>query len=226
MKKKVTIIVCSALLIVSLMIGGTVAYLSDKASATNTFTIGDIDIDLTEPHWDDITDGKDILPGSTSVKDPVVEAVEGDSYMRIKMTVTDAANNAITDAATLGYIFDAICYDDTYVVDGTVGTAVVEGTGYTKAAIDALPDYNTTDFTYDTTRTANANIRYYNYTANSGIFAESTKAVLFTNIAIPTDYTSTEMTALGTGYKIVLEAQAIQSTGIASAADAYTALDA
>ncbi|NLA77234.1 MAG: hypothetical protein GX851_05310 [Clostridiales bacterium] len=167
---------------------------------------------------------------STKVKDPTVKAVDGDSYMRVKMTITDAEGATLTDETLINYILTTICYDSTYALtDGdtfTVGTNVVEGTGYTKAAIDALPDYNTTDFTYDASRNSAAGVRYYNYTANSGIFTEGTRAVLFTNIAIPTDYTATEIDALGTGYKIVLEAQAIQSTGIASAAAAYTALDA
>jgi len=80
MKKKRTIIASVVLLLV-LVIGGLIAYFTDTETATNVFTIGDVDITLTEPHWD-TTDGNSNnvpdsaegrTPGQIITKDPTIE---------------------------------------------------------------------------------------------------------------------------------------------------------
>ena len=48
MKKKLTLVVTSVLLVAALVIGGTLAYFTDTDSATNTFTVGNVKIDLIE----------------------------------------------------------------------------------------------------------------------------------------------------------------------------------
>jgi len=90
-KKKVAVILASTVLIASLVIGGTLAYLTSSAEVTNTFTMGDVKISLAEPAWVP-ADGLGMLPGDTVPKDPTVTEVEGSSYMRIKMEIlaTDA----------------------------------------------------------------------------------------------------------------------------------------
>lgn len=50
---------------------GTLAYLTDNDSATNTFTIGDVDIELEEPSWDP-EDEPTLLPGVEIEKDPQI----------------------------------------------------------------------------------------------------------------------------------------------------------
>lgn len=53
MKKKRTIITLAACgLIVAMSIMGTIAYLTDQTSATNSFTFGDVKVDTLEPDWD------------------------------------------------------------------------------------------------------------------------------------------------------------------------------
>ncbi len=76
MKKRKTIIAAVVLLLV-FMVGGAIAYFTDTDSATNTFTIGDIDISVTEPTWTtnlqaDADYGKNVMPGETIVKDPQI----------------------------------------------------------------------------------------------------------------------------------------------------------
>lgn len=44
-----TMIACG--LVVSVAAGGTVAYLTDAETATNTFTVGKVKIDLEEPGY-------------------------------------------------------------------------------------------------------------------------------------------------------------------------------
>lgn len=48
MKKKLTLVVTSVLLVAALVIGGTLAYFTDTDEATNTFTAGGVKIDLIE----------------------------------------------------------------------------------------------------------------------------------------------------------------------------------
>ena len=72
-KKTIALIVCLTL-IIGCAVGGTIAWLTDQTAAvTNTFTAGDVDIDLTE------TTGTSykMVPGNTITKDPKVTVVAG-----------------------------------------------------------------------------------------------------------------------------------------------------
>lgn len=52
--KKSTAITLAALCLLGVLsIGGTMAYLTDNDTKTNTFTYGKVDITLEEPHWDE-----------------------------------------------------------------------------------------------------------------------------------------------------------------------------
>ena len=85
MKKKKTILAAVVLLLV-FVVGGAIAYFTDTDFATNTFTIGNVDIDLVESTWEnldtatvdkndnDIPDAaEDMMPGETVDKDPVIK---------------------------------------------------------------------------------------------------------------------------------------------------------
>ena len=68
-----TLIACG--LVVSVAAGGTVAYLTDAETATNTFTVGKVKIDLEEPGYpgNDSDEVKNIIPNQEIVKDPQIE---------------------------------------------------------------------------------------------------------------------------------------------------------
>ena len=68
-----TLIACG--LVVSVAAGGTVAYLTDAETATNTFTVGKVKIDLEEPSYpgNDSDEVKNIIPNQEIVKDPQIE---------------------------------------------------------------------------------------------------------------------------------------------------------
>ena len=83
--KKWAILITTVALAVSLTIGGTLAYLTSTQSATNTFTVGNVQIGLSEPNWNNANDGKNMLPGNTYNKDPLITAIQGKSYMRVKL---------------------------------------------------------------------------------------------------------------------------------------------
>ena len=54
-------------LVVSVAAGGTVAYLTDAETATNTFTVGKVKIDLEEPGYpgNDSDEVKNIVPNGS-----------------------------------------------------------------------------------------------------------------------------------------------------------------
>ncbi len=221
--RKYLIAILSICLVAVMAIGGTLAYLTDKDEATNTFTVGDLDITLTEPNWNDETDGKDLVPGDTEVKDPTVTEVKNNSYMRVIMTVVDSEGNTITDADRLNLILKTVRFDSTYnatTAPATVGTKLVEGNKYSLADLTDVPMVNSA-FTLVEDKSS-AGVYYYNY---NSILEKDAKAVLFTNIVIPTDWNQTQLQTLGS-YKIQLQAQAIQTDGFSNSTDAFAALDA
>lgn len=85
MKKKALLMVLAAALIVAASIGGTLAWLSDKTTAiTNTFTAGDVEIELDETTGTTYT----LVPGATIAKDPTVTVIANseDCYVFVKVT--------------------------------------------------------------------------------------------------------------------------------------------
>lgn len=67
-KALATMLACG--LVGAMAIGGTFAYLTDEEEATNTFTVGKVTIDLTEPDWD--PDHPPVVPNEEVDKDPTI----------------------------------------------------------------------------------------------------------------------------------------------------------
>jgi len=92
--RKVLLMLCCALALVGVSIGATLAYLTDTESVTNTFTVGNVSIDLNETDVDgDGTkkNGYHLVPGQTYTKDPTVtiKANSEPSFVRMFVTVQD-----------------------------------------------------------------------------------------------------------------------------------------
>lgn len=68
MKKSTLIMALALILSLALGVGGTLAYLTDRDSETNIFTLGNVDIELNE----DFTQGAELLPGKTIEKVPTI----------------------------------------------------------------------------------------------------------------------------------------------------------
>lgn len=68
-KKRIIAALACAAIMATAAIGGTMMYLTDNDSATNTVTVGDVKIDLTEPNW---VDTNDVVPNQELPKDPQV----------------------------------------------------------------------------------------------------------------------------------------------------------
>ena len=66
MKKKTILVAAIAVMLVAaLVVGGTLAYFTDKDNATNTFTVGNVDIELLESQYHRVNAGKGNATGLT-----------------------------------------------------------------------------------------------------------------------------------------------------------------
>lgn len=96
MKNKKSIIAAMVLALV-LVVGGVIAYFTDTDSATNEFTLGNVEIELQEPSWV-AANAEDIMPGDTVAKDPQIENTgSADAYMFLKITEPCYSNSPIFD---------------------------------------------------------------------------------------------------------------------------------
>ena len=90
MNKKKTIIAAVVLMLV-LLVGGLIAYFTDTETTTNTFTIGNVDISLSEPTWTSTGAAKaeSLMPGDVIEKDPTVTVETGseDAWVFMKVEV-------------------------------------------------------------------------------------------------------------------------------------------
>ena len=105
MKRRSLLVLCSLVLVIVIAVSGTFAYLTDRDSVVNSFTIGRVAITLDEADVDaygtPLLDGSGnpvkrvknneykLLPGMTYVKDPTitVEANSVSAYVRMKVVI-------------------------------------------------------------------------------------------------------------------------------------------
>ena len=103
MKKKTLALLLALVLVFGAAVGGTIAYLTDTTDpVTNTFTVGKVDITLTETfNTDTNNDGTNdawkaqLIPGTTYTKDPVVTVTDDseDCWLFVKF---EEKNDAAT----------------------------------------------------------------------------------------------------------------------------------
>lgn len=238
--KSAVVLALVVILVLAISAGGTMAYFSDNDEVKNTLSMGAVEISLDEPGWEP-ENGLNLTPGSQADKDPTVTAVEGDGYMRIKMEIVDGEGKPITDEARIALILQTLWYDP--------DNNLRDGKRYTQAQLQQMVEdgsiqsqYNQERFTFEGTQKDNPSVRFYHY---NGIFSAGNgdKAVLFTDMIIPSDWHNDQIFALsgdtytvsdngvvevtqkGTGYQIILTGEVIQTEGMNSAEEAFATLD-
>ena len=88
MKKKTLALVLALTLLVAGVVGGTLAWLTDRtAEVKNTFTVGDINIGLTKTTAD-----YKMVPGNTIAKDPTVTVKANSEACWLFVKVTESTN--------------------------------------------------------------------------------------------------------------------------------------
>ena len=222
MKKKIlslTLVVC---LLAIAVVGGTLAYFTDKSEvATNTFSVGDVTIELDEADVDLMgnkikdAEGNDVervtenayklVPGHLYTKDPTVTVLGGSEESYVRMFVT------INKAGVLNELFP-----------GFLPQNYVEGTwDATKWAPFGLPVEGEDTLTYE--------FRYYTTvcTVNEDGTAKDAEKLpaLFEEFRLPATLTDEDIEDLA-GLTITVYAEAIQADGFADADAAFAALNA
>lgn len=99
-KIKATVIALT--LVACLAVAGVSAYFTDAADVTNTFTIGEVKLEMTEPNYpgNNSDDVKDITPNKTVQKDPTVTNTGINSeYVFVTVSVPYAENLVVANAA-------------------------------------------------------------------------------------------------------------------------------
>ncbi len=211
MKKKILAISLVVSLVAVAALGVTLAYFTDTGKVDNTFTVGNIDIALTETVANDgeqaqtITEADEgfeyasIVPGDSLTKAPVVENTgDNDAYVFMKLTVSDAS--AI--GTMLANLQDA-------VDDGIINF-----------------DYNSTGAWQFISNTVSGSDRVIWIGYKTVLAPGASTTAPFTTINIPTGLTADDFDALEGGFSLTVEAHAIQADNISDLTAAFTALNA
>ena len=187
----------AAALVAVLAIGGIYAYLTYTQSVTNTFTVGKVEAELTEPAWTAAGDEahRDIYPGQTIAKDPTVTMGAESNPAVVFMEVTYPKKEVITVGA--GGTRNAAAATELFT-PGELGTGWVELTAKQKS--DSA---------------AGTVTRVYGLKNELGAGASSTlfESVTFANVV---EGQVIDDVAIG------VKADVIQAGGMEKAGDAYT----
>lgn len=235
MKRKSLIMLVCALMIITSMAFGTIAYLTDRAGVTNRFTIGNVDIVVDETEVDeegqpipdpdeDPEDPDDdferteeeneypLIPGTEYVKDPTltVKAGSEESYVRLMVTVSHMKEiKAIFEELSQQY---SIKY-----VNGFVPGDYVTGRDNTVWELvgGVKEDETNNVFTME--------FRYPNPVAPTDT-EDVVLPALFETIKIPGELTYKHLDSIK-DFSIEINGNAIQTTGFENAEAAWEAFD-
>ncbi len=225
--KKVIAILLALVLTCAVSVGITLAWLTDRDTVTNVFTVGDVQIKLDETDTDE--DGQPIpddegntvrkeegneyhlIPGQTYQKDPMVtvEAKSEPSYIRMMVTINRVAE--------LKAIFGEDFLPENYV------------SGWDS---NIWPCVGMTD---NGDNTMTLEFRYHRVVDEAK--ASDTDVALeplFTHFTVPGEVTGEQLATLYPqtpedtqyGFQITVEGHAIQSATFANADEAWAAFDA
>ena len=217
--KKALLAVCCAALLVCVSIGATVAYLTSQTkTVVNTFTVGKVEIDLTET--DVKPDGTKnseervraneyhLLPNHTYIKDPTVTIKAGseESYVRMKVEVENISK--------LKEVFpNDVAEDGTFLLQSFVN-------GTWNADV-----WNCVSCTTSTTKTDTVVYEFRYATKVPAASTDTNLPALFTQIKVPETVTGEQIAKLKL-VKINIVAEAIQADSFANPDAAWAAYGA
>jgi len=196
-KKKVMI--AAIVLALVLSIGGILAFFTDQETATNVFTIGNVDITLTEPNWvttdsdnDNVPDAaQGRMPGQTVAKNP---------------TITNTGDNN-------AYVFMEVispCTEDSPAKEIFLYTSAINSGWYLMTASPACDS---------TTHTITRVYAYGDSSTGMTSVAKNGTATLFNSVTVNDQLTGDTAEGLTGNKNIVVNAYAIQADGLGLASD-------
>jgi len=122
MNKKILAVSLAVCLLVALGAGLTLAYLTDTKTAENTFTVGSVAIELTEPKWADGSDegnypreAQFVYPGEKLDKDPTITNTGNNPCLvRVKVDIPTFGDSRTPYAVIEGLHADWKLHTDGY----------------------------------------------------------------------------------------------------------------
>jgi len=181
MNRRKTLLTAVVLLLV-ILIGVMLAYFTDTEEATNKFTIGNVNITLSEPNWSTTDTNEDCIPDAATAKTPgqvvskdpkiTLDAGSNNAYLFMKVKVP-AITTSTGSGENITYSASKELY--TYSVDSSWGEVIAcktIGNGYVE--------------------------HVYVYGSNSTptvVSAGTTTTNVFPSVTVNTDLTNDEVTA-------------------------------
>ena len=134
MKMKIMAAALAICMMATLVVGMSLAYFTDTDSKTNTFTVGNVDITLTEPSWlgDTSEDAVRLIPGKTIAKDPTITVAQGSqtAYTFMKVELSADFLELITDWATAQQVTDPKAVIGAWFTSATSPKIMAMGSDY------------------------------------------------------------------------------------------------
>ncbi len=200
------------LLIIILAVGGTLAYFSDDDQVRTIFATGEYDsikVQLIEPEWKSEDQGLDSLPGDNIPADPTIVNLEQDVYMRVKLYLTDRITGEVITGTRAQKIGSMIHYADTAAEWAATESPMTEAEAQAKLPMQ----FNEQEFVYDDVYSdIDAGIYCFNYIGvdDTYIFRTDERAVLYTHVIVPSDWTEADLAEVGT-FKVNIIGQAVHT---------------
>lgn len=252
MKKKTILVAAIAVMLVAaLVVGGTLAYFTDKDNATNTFTVGNVDIELLESslHRENAgyvgTPGEKLNPDNAELRSEVLKLGSnntspykaGDTFYtddQIKANAREyKCDNVMLNPGEsyhkMPYVVNtgknAAYIRIRVMIPAALDTAILNSSMYTTTAL------NNKEFTmaYDSTGTVERDGVMYNVYTFTRIDPLAAGEMTYWNVwgTIHMDTTATneqiaQLLPNGT-FNVLVEADAIQADGFANATAAFAA---
>lgn len=212
-KSKVLLLSICAVLLLTVSVLGTLAYLTSEDTIVNTFTVGKVNITLDEAKVNPdgtLVNNTDrvkannyhLVPGNTYIKDPTMTVIKGseESYVRMLVTI-----NCMEE------------FDNIYAPAVADLTSIFNGYDATNWECKAV------------VRDANANTVTYEFrykqTVGPTDDSDTVLDALFDSITVPSQFDSADMASIA-DLKITVIGHAIQASGFADANSAWNAFDA
>lgn len=244
MKKKTILVAAIAVMLVAaLVVGGTLAYFTDTKSAPNTFTVGNVKIDLLESrlHRENAAGNPELAVDDVTMEGSNNQSKykAGDSYFTDDQIKADAKTYKCEDVKLApGEFYHKMPYvvntgkNDAYIrirvmIPADLDTAILNSSIYTSTALEK-------EFTmvYDNSGKVDRDGVKYNVYTFTRTEALKPNEMTYWNVwgTIHMDSTATneqiaQLLPNGT-FNVLVEADAIQADGFANATAAFTAFDA
>ena len=225
MKKKLTAVALVVCMLAIMLVGASLAYFTDTKAATNTFTMGNVNITLTEPKWSGLTKENDnslkVAPGVSYDKDPTITVGENSEDCYLIATVTISKREALYD----------LYEDDTTGVKQSWGLSLAGNGKLVSGGVAALQAVLAAkNGVYGTMLGDVAFVTYAEDAANDNIiytyFFEkihqaTSKEVLFEKVNVPSIIKDGSLN----GLTVTVKAYAIQAAGMNDVYDAWAKYD-